>query len=353
MKNHTAASGFDVLFNPALNKGTAFTEAEREQFNLRGLLPPAVSDPDVQLDRAIQNMRRKHNDIEKYIFLSALQSRNERLFYRLILENIREVMPIIYTPTVGQACKEFAAIFRQPKGIYITKKDKGNVAEILNNWPEKDVRVIVVTDGERILGLGDLGANGMGIPIGKLALYVACAGIQPNQCLPVMIDVGTNNQKLLDDPLYLGLRHKRVQGEEYDALVDEFIQSVQHVYPKALVQFEDFLTPNAYRLLNKYRNQVLCFNDDIQGTAGVALAGVCASTRISGMAFKDLRIMFLGAGSAATGVADLITYAFQKEGFSKQEARQKLWFVDIEGLVVKSRNDLLPLVKIARPWVQL
>ncbi len=342
MKDLKQASGFDVLFNPALNKGTAFTEEEREKYKLLGLLPPGVSDPDVQLDRALQNMRRKHYDIERYIFLSALQSRNERLYYRLILENIQEVMPLIYTPTVGQACKEFAAIFRQPKGIYITANDRGNAQEILGNWPEKDVRVIVVTDGERILGLGDLGANGMGIPIGKLALYVACAGIQPNQCLPVMVDVGTNNQELLEDPLYLGLRHKRVQGDEYDALVDEFIQSVQTAYPKALIQFEDFLTPNAYRLLNEYRNQVLCFNDDIQGTAGVALAGVYASTRISDVAFKDLRIMFLGAGSAATGIADLISYAFQKEGFSEAEARKKLWFVDVEGLVVKSRNDLLP-----------
>jgi malate dehydrogenase (oxaloacetate-decarboxylating)(NADP+) len=342
MKNLKEASGFDVLFNSALNKGTAFTETEREKYQLRGLLPPGVSDPDVQLDRALQNMRRKHSDIEQYIFLSALQNRNERLYYRLVLENIQEVMPLIYTPTVGQACKEFAAIFRQPKGIYITAKDRGKVHEIFTNWPEKDVRVIVVTDGERILGLGDLGANGMGISIGKLALYVACAGIQPNQCLPVMIDVGTNNQELLNDPLYLGLRHKRVQGDEYDSLVDEFVQSVQTAYPKALIQFEDFLTPNAYRLLNKYRKQVLCFNDDIQGTAGVALAGVYASTRISGVAFKDLRIMFLGAGSAATGIADLVTYAFQKEGFSEKEARNKLWFVDIEGLVVNSRNDLLP-----------
>jgi len=342
MKNLKETSGFDVLFNPALNKGTAFTESEREKNKLRGLLPPGVSDPDVQLDRALQNMRRKHYDIERYIFLSALQSRNERLYYRLILENIQEVMPLIYTPTVGQACKEFAAIFRQPKGIYITVKDRGKVKEILANWPEKDVRVIVVTDGERILGLGDLGANGMGIPIGKLALYVACAGIQPNQCLPVMIDVGTNNQELLGDPLYLGLRHKRVQGDEYDSLVDEFIQSVSATYPKALIQFEDFLTPNAYRLLNKYRKRVLCFNDDIQGTAGVALAGVYASTRISGVAFKDLKIMFLGAGSAATGIADLVTHAFQKQGFSEKEARKKLWLVDIEGLVVNSRNDLLP-----------
>ncbi|MGH1536976.1 MAG: NAD-dependent malic enzyme [Gammaproteobacteria bacterium] len=342
MSDNKTASGFDVLFNPALNKGTSFTDEERDKYKLRGLLPPGVSDPDVQLNRALQNMRRKHTDIEKYIFLSALQSRNERLYYRLILENIQEVMPLIYTPTVGQACKEFAAIFRQPKGIYITIKDQGNIQDILANWPEDDVRVIVITDGERILGLGDLGANGMGIPIGKLALYVACAGIQPKHCLPVMIDVGTNNQELLDDPLYLGLRHKRVQGDEYDALVEEFVGAVQAAYPKALIQFEDFLTPNAYRLLNQYRDQTLCFNDDIQGTAGVALAGVYASTRISGTAFKDLRIMFLGAGSAATGIADLITYAFQKEGFSESEARKKLWFVDVKGLIVNSRDDLLP-----------
>ena len=334
-------SGFDVLFNPSLNKGTSFTEAERKKYKLRGLLPPGISHPDVQLDRALQNMRRKHNDIEKYIFLSALQGRNERLFYRLVLENISEVMPIIYTPTVGQACSDFAAIFREPKGIYITTEDRGNVAEILSNWPEDDVRIIVVTDGERILGLGDLGANGMGIPIGKLALYVACAGIHPRQCLPIMIDVGTNNQKLLDDPLYLGLRYKRVEGKEYDELIDEFIQCVQVAYPKALIQFEDFLTPNAYRLLNKYRHQILCFNDDIQGTAGVALAGVYASTRISGIAFKDLRIMFLGAGSAATGIADLISYAFEKEGFTKQQAQEKLWFVDVDGLVTKDRDNLL------------
>ena len=342
MKSVSQSSGFDVLFNPSLNKGTAFTEEEREKYKLRGLLPPGVSDPKVQLQRAIENMRRKHYDIEKYIFLSALQNRNERLYYRIIIEHIQEIMPLIYTPTVGQACKEFAAIFRQPKGIYITAQDRGNVQEILNNWPEDDVRVIVVTDGERILGLGDLGANGMGIPIGKLALYVACAGIQPNQCLPVMIDVGTNNPELLDDPLYLGLRQNRNQGNEYDELINEFIQTVQEIYPDALIQFEDFLTPNAYRLLNKYRNEVLCFNDDIQGTAGVALAGVYASTRISGLKFSDLRIMFLGAGSAATGIADLLTYALQQEGLTEPEARKQLWFVDIEGLVVKSRKNLMP-----------
>ena len=342
MSDHLGASGFDVLFNPALNKGTAFTESEREKYKLQGLLPPVITNQDLQLRRVIENMRRKHTDIDRYVFLSGLQSRNERLYYRLIMEHLEEIMPLIYTPTVGEACKKFAAIFREPKGIYITCGDQGNVRKILDNWPENDVRVIVVTDGERILGLGDLGANGMGIPIGKLALYVSCAGIQPNQCLPVMLDVGTNNQELLDDELYLGIKKRRLIGKAYDSLVDEFVQSVQVTYPKALIQFEDFLTPNAYRLLNKYRNQVLCFNDDIQGTAGVALAGVYASTRISGIPFKDLRIMFLGAGSAATGIADLISYAFQKEGFTEEEARRKLWFVDVNGLVVKSRQDLLP-----------
>ena len=341
MSNQENPTGFEVLFNPALNKGTAFTEEERDKYKLRGLLPPGVSDPDVQLHRALENMRRKYYDIERYIFLSALQSRNERLYYRAVMEYIEEIMPLIYTPTVGQACKEFAAIFRQPKGIYITAQDRGNVRNVLRNWPEQEVRVIVVTDGERILGLGDLGANGMGIPIGKLALYVACAGIHPHQCLPIMLDVGTNNEELLEDPLYLGINQHRLTGYEYDTLADELVQAVQEAYPKALIQFEDFLTPNAYRLLNKYRNQVLCFNDDIQGTAAVALAGVYASTRISALNFSDLRIMFLGAGSAATGIADLTTYALQHEGLSESEARQRLWFVDIEGLVVKSRSDLM------------
>ena len=341
MNKDTQPIGFDVLFNPALNKGTAFTEEERDKYKLRGLLPSRVTDPDVQLHRALENMRRKYYDIERYIFLSALQSRNERLYYRAIMEHIEEIMPLIYTPTVGQACKEFAAIFRQPKGIYITAEDRGNVRSILANWLEQDVRVIVVTDGERILGLGDLGANGMGIPIGKLALYVACAGIHPHQCLPIMLDVGTNNEELLNDPLYLGINQHRLTGDEYDSLIDEFIQAAQDAYPKALIQFEDFLTPNAYRLLNKYRDQILCFNDDIQGTAAVALAGVYASIRISDLNFSGLRIMFLGAGSAATGIADLITYALQQEGLSAAEARQRLWFVDIAGLVVKNRNDLM------------
>ncbi len=332
--------GLDVLSDPGLNKSTGFTLEEREHYGLRGLLPATVCSQDVQIDRVLQNLRRKHADIERYIFLLALLGRNERLFYRALIDHIEELMPLVYTPTVGQACKEYAHIFRQPRGFYVTPQDRGHVRRMLDNWPEDDVRVVVVTDGERILGLGDLGANGMGIPVGKLSLYTACAGIHPEHCLPVTLDVGTNNDELLSDPLYLGVRDRRLGGKGYLELVDEFVMAIQDKYPDALIQFEDFLTPNAYRLLNLYRDQALCFNDDIQGTAAVALAGVYASTRVSGLDFADLRIMFLGAGSAATGIADLMVHAFVETGLSEQEARERLWFVDIHGLVVKERNEL-------------
>lgn len=342
MKYKEPLTGLRALNSASMNKGTAFTQEEREKYKLRGLLPPRVCPPEVQVQRTLKNIRAKENDIERYVFLSALQARNEQLFYKLIINYIEEIMPLIYTPTVGQACKQYAHMFRRPRGMYIAASDRGEIKEVLDNWPYKDVSVIVVTDGERILGLGDLGVNGIGIPIGKLALYVACAGIPPHQCLPIMLDVGTNNETYLADPFYLGLNQKRLTGNVYFEFVDEFIQGVTEVFPHALIQFEDFLTPNAYALLNKYRDEVLCFNDDIQGTAGVALAGVYASTRVSGLEFKDLRIMFLGAGSAATGIADLICYALQKEGLSEQDARSRLWFVDVNGLVVKSRDDLLP-----------
>ncbi len=341
MDNKKSLTGFQVLNSASLNKGTAFTAEERKQFKLRGLLPPRIVSTDIQLQRTLENLRRQQDDIAKYIFLTALQARNERLFYTLVINHIKEIMPLIYTPTVGQACKEYAHLFRRPRGMYITADDRGEIKEVLDNWPYKDIKVIVVTDGERILGLGDLGANGIGIPIGKLALYVACAGIPPHQCLPIMLDVGTNNVEYLHDSFYLGLSQSRITGDAYNDLVDEFIQSVKQVFPQALIQFEDFLTPNAYALLNKYRHQVLCFNDDIQGTAGVALGGVYASTRISGFNFKDLKIMFLGAGSAATGIADLLCYALQQEGLSEAEARARLWFVDVEGLVVKGRKGLM------------
>ncbi|MDB3935927.1 NAD-dependent malic enzyme, partial [Granulosicoccus sp.] len=331
-----------VINDGALNKSTAFTRDEREELGLRGLLPYVESTQQQQMTRALQNMRRKKSDIEKYIFLTALQTRNERLYYRTVIENIEEIMPLIYTPTVGQACKEFAHIFRQPRGFYITPDDRGEIRRMLDNWSGDDVRVVVITDGQRILGLGDLGANGMGIPIGKLALYVGCAGIHPQHCLPVMFDVGTNNEEVLNDPLYLGYPHNRLEGEEYEALMAEFVEAVQDKYPGALIQFEDFLTPNAYKLMEEYRGKVLSFNDDIQGTAAVTLAGVYASTKISGHDFKDLRIMFLGAGSAATGIGDLMVAAFKEQGLSDKQAIEKLWFVDLEGLVVESRTDLMP-----------
>lgn len=337
----TTKRNFDVLHDGTLNRSVGFTKDEREKLGLRGLLPYSSISQDVQVQRVMNNLRRKNNDIERYVLLSSLQDRNEKLFYRVVADHIEEIMPLIYTPTVGQACKEFSQIFRESKGFYITPEDKGQISEILDNWPMRDVRAIVVTDGQRILGLGDLGANGMGIPIGKLALYTACAGINPSQCLPVMLDVGTNNEEMLNDPLYLGYPYKRLEGDAYYELVEEFVQAVEEKFPKALLQFEDFLTPNAYALLNKYRCRLLCFNDDIQGTAAVALGGVYASTRITGIDFKDLKIMFLGAGSAATGIADLMVAAFENEGLSNEEARKHLWFVDINGLVINSRNDLM------------
>lgn len=331
---------FDLLHDQALNKSLSFSRKEREEFGLKGLLPYALENQISQADRAIEGIRRKSFDIEKYIFLSSLQDRDQRLFYKVAIDNIEEIMPLIYTPTVGQACLEFSHIFRNSKGFYITPKDKGQIKNILGNWPENDIRIIVVTDGQRILGLGDLGANGMGIPIGKLSLYVTSAGIHPHQTLPIMLDVGTNNQSLLDDPLYIGYPHKRLEGQEYFDLVEEFVMAIQDRYPNALIQFEDFLTPNAIGLLNKYRDKVLCFNDDIQGTAAVALAGAFTSSRITNIPYSELKIMFLGAGSAATGIADLMLSAFMEDGLSEDEAYKHLWFVDSKGLIVEGRENL-------------
>jgi malate dehydrogenase (oxaloacetate-decarboxylating)(NADP+) len=332
----------DILRDKSRYKSVAFTRPERLRLGLQGLLPYVVATQPALVDRVMKGLRRLPRDIDRYMTLSSMQERNEQLFYRTVMSNIEEVLPWIYTPTVGEACREFSHILREPKGFFITPDDRGRIGKILANWPEKDVRVIVVTDGQRILGLGDLGANGMGIPVGKLALYTACAGIPPKHCLPVLIDVGTNNASLRSDEFYIGYPRERLSGRPYDSLVDEFVHAVQKRYPGALIQFEDFLTPDAYRLLNTYRDRVLCFNDDIQGTAAVALAGVYASTRITGHAFRDLRIMFLGAGSAATGIADLLVAALVAEGLNREEARQRLWFVDLNGLVTRSRTDLLP-----------
>ncbi|MCH8246999.1 MAG: NAD-dependent malic enzyme [Bacteroidetes bacterium] len=332
--------GYDFLRDNRLNKSTAFTADERTRYGLKGLLPHRVFPQEGQQIRVMENLRRKESDIERYIFLCALQDRNERLFYKTVISHIEEVMPLLYTPTVGQACKEFSHIFRRATGFYITPDDRGEIRSMLDNWPQDDIRVIVVTDGERILGLGDLGANGMGIPIGKLALYVACAGIQPHYCFPVMLDVGTNNDELREDPLYLGYPHTRIDGQAYMDLVDEFITAVQDKFPKALIQFEDFLTPRAISLLDHYRDLVLCFNDDIQGTAAVALAGLFAASRISGVKLTDQRIMFVGAGSAATGIGELIVSALVEEGLEQKDARKHIWFVDSQGLVVANRENL-------------
>jgi malate dehydrogenase (oxaloacetate-decarboxylating)(NADP+) len=332
--------GVKILHDPIRNKGTAFTDAEREELKLKGLLPPRVHTMAEQELRALANIREKPTDLEKYLYLISLQDRNENLFYRVVMNNIEEMMPLIYTPTVGQACQEFQHIFRKPRGFYVSYQDKGRVKEILQNWPHREARIIVVTDGERILGLGDLGADGMGIPIGKLALYTACAGIPPTQCLPVMFDVGTNNEKLLNDPLYNGIERHRVRGAEYDELFDEFIQAAKELFPGVLIQIEDFGNQNAFRLLKKYRDNSCLFDDDIQGTGAVAVAGLIASMRITGQKLSDQKILFLGAGEAGIGVADVFVAALREEGVPEDEARRHCWFVDSRGLLCAGRDHI-------------
>ncbi|KAM9724226.1 NADP-dependent malic enzyme [Menidia menidia] len=338
---YTKKRGYDVTRNPNLNKGMAFSMEERLQLGIHGLLPPCFVSQDVQLFRVLKNYDMKRDDLDRYVFLMGLQDRNEKLFYRLITSDVERFMPIIYTPTVGLACQQYGLIFRRPRGLFITIHDRGHIASILQNWPEKDIKAVCVTDGERILGLGDLGSNGMGIPVGKLALYTACGGMAPQQCLPVMLDVGTDNEALLKDSLYIGLRHKRVRGQAYDDLLDEFMKAVSDRYGMdCLIQFEDFANINAFRLLSKYRNMYCTFNDDIQGTAAVAVAGLLAALRITKTKMCDHTIVFQGAGEAAMGIAELITMAMAKEGLSIEESLKKIWMVDSKGLIVKGRDNL-------------
>jgi malate dehydrogenase (oxaloacetate-decarboxylating)(NADP+) len=332
--------GVKILHDPLRNKGTAFTEADREALHLTGLLPPRVHSPAEQELRVLTNIRNKPTDISRYLYLISLQDRNEILFYRVVMNNIEEMMPLIYTPTVGQACQEFQHIYRKPRGFYISWRDRGHIKEILKNWPHQGARIIVATDGERILGLGDLGADGMGIPIGKLALYSACAGIHPADCMPVMLDVGTENISLLNDPLYNGLEQHRIRGEKYDEFINEFVEAVQEVFPGVLIQFEDFGNQNAFRLLKKYRDKANCFNDDIQGTGAVALAGIIAALRITGGKLSEQRLLFLGAGEAGIGTADTFVAALAEEGISAEEARKQCSFVDTQGLLVADREKI-------------
>src|SRR5246500_5662439 len=337
--------GYDVLRDPRLNKGTAFTVEERRKYRLEGLLPPAVSNIELQGARRHTEIANLGDDLQKYLVLSDLQARNETLFYAVVMSDPATYMPLVYTPTVGEACQKFGHIFREARGMFLPITARGRVREILSNWPQKDIRFIVVTDGERILGLGDLGAGGMGIPIGKLALYTACAGVPPQYCLPIVLDVGTNNQVLLDDPLYLGLRHNRLRGEEYMAFVDEFVAAVQSLHPKCCIQWEDFANINAVPILARYRDKICTFNDDIQGTAGIALAGIFAALRITKQKITDQRFLFLGGGSAGTGIAELISQAMAREGMDIAEARHRNALFDINGLIVTSRSDLADFQK--------
>jgi malate dehydrogenase (oxaloacetate-decarboxylating)(NADP+) len=332
--------GLDILHDPRLNKGTAFTERERDALGLRGLLPPRVFTLEQQLARVLGNYRAETSDLHRYVFMVALQDRNETLFYRTVVDHISEMMPIIYTPTVGEACARFAHIYRRPRGLYVSAADRGRIRDVLRNWPEPSVGVIVVTDGERILGLGDLGAYGMGIPIGKLALYTACGGVHPSLCLPVLLDVGTDNPTLLSDPLYTGLLQPRLRGHEYAELVDEFMTAVQELFPHALVQFEDFATSNAIGLLARYRDRACVFNDDIQGTASAALAALLVGGRASGRRLTDERVLFLGAGAAASGIADLIVTALVQAGLSEDEAARRIWMFDVTGLMTAAEAGL-------------
>jgi malic enzyme len=332
--------GRALLINPFTNKGTAFTARERDELDLHGLLPPAICTIGQQLKRAYGNFQAKPNSLEKFIYLTSLNDRNETLFFRLLYEHIEEMMPIVYTPTVGEACQKFSHIYRRSRGVYISYSQRQNIEKILGNFYCDNPSVIVVTDGERILGLGDQGAGGMGISIGKLCLYTLCAGVSPYSTLPIMLDVGTDNEERLEDPLYLGLRHKRIRGEEYQAFIDRFVDAVRRVFPNVLLQWEDFLKGNAIKQLKRFKDTLCTFNDDIQGTGAVALAGIYSGLRITGQSMRDIRVLIAGAGGAAHGIANLIVSAFREEGLSLKEAQKRIWMVDTKGLVTKTRSAL-------------
>ncbi|KAF8103231.1 hypothetical protein N665_0188s0179 [Sinapis alba] len=346
----SVASGYTLLRDPHHNKGLAFSQRERDAHYLRGLLPPTVISQDLQVKKMMHTLRHYQVPLQRYMAMMDLQETNERLFYKLLIEHVEELLPVVYTPTVGEACQKYGSIFLRPQGLFISLKEKGKILEVLRNWPEKNIQVIVVTDGERILGLGDLGCQGMGIPVGKLSLYTALGGVRPSACLPVTIDVGTNNEKLLNDEFYIGLRQRRATGEEYSELMHEFMTAVKQNYgEKVVIQFEDFANHNAFDLLAKYGTTHLVFNDDIQGTASVVLAGLLAALRFVGGSLANHRFLFLGAGEAGTGIAELIALEISKKSqIPLEEARKNIWLVDSKGLIVSSRKESIQHFK--KPW---
>lgn len=332
--------GYSLIYNPRRNKGTAFSKAERKKYGLDGILPDEVESMETQILRVQGQVDNLNKPINKYIYLTGLLDTNETLFFKTIISDPAKFMPLVYTPTVGEACQRLGHIARRPRGLFISIKNKNKIESILKNWPVKDVRFAVVTDGQRILGLGDLGICGMGIPIGKLALYTACAGVPPEHTLPIILDAGTDNENFLNDPLYPGLKQKRIKGKQYDDFVEAFVKAITKVYPKICIQWEDFAGVNAIRILEKYRERICTFNDDVQGTAAIAVAGFIAISRLLKKSFKDQKFLFLGAGAAAFGIADMLVKKFQKDGLSRDEALNNIWMFDVNGLLVKSRTDL-------------
>lgn len=342
MRGENGGRGIAALRDPVANRGTAFQPAERERLGLAGFLPPRVESPDEQVARCLANLRERPTPIDKYLYLAALQNENESLFHALLAGHLEELLPLVYTPTVGQACLEWSRRYFAPRGLYITPEDRGQIAAILRRWPQRNVAVIVVTDGGRILGLGDLGANGMGIPIGKLALYSACAGVASARCLPVTLDVGTDTRAVREDPFYIGRRTARLTGPAYDALVDEFVSATQAVFPGVIVQFEDFGNASAFDLLARHRDRLCCFNDDIQGTGAMALAGLYAAARVTGVPLARQRVLFVGAGQACLGIGTMLAAAMRDEGASDEQARECCLFIDSLGALTSTRTDLAP-----------
>ena len=341
----TNKHGIDLLHDPSLNKSTAFTEAEKQEFGIVGLVPDVTETEDLQLSRVMVQLGHKSTDLDRYIYLVNLLDHNETLFYRTVMSDPARFLPIVYDPTIGEACLKFGHIYRQTRGMYLSISRRGKVKEVLKNWPEKDVRFICVTDGGRILGLGDLGANGAGIPIGKLQLYTACAGVPPQYLLPMYLDAGTNNEQYLHDPLYLGMRKTRPSTEELYSFVDEFVEAVQEVFPKCCIHFEDWTGSDAVHLLQRYRDKYCVYNDDVQGTAGIVLTGMINAAKIKGTKLSDEKYLFLGAGSAGIGLADLLCSAMVEEGLTLEQAQSNVYMFDINGLLETTRTDLFDFQK--------